>query len=286
MYQYVSWGLSKEDMNLETIWKRFEEFCKLQTNKVHARFDLLTSFHQGNKSVDEWYNAVQAQENLAKYLPKTAKILHCNIFWCFLHDEDFVLRTIMEGSIDLDRFPTSRVCQLAKKFESSQATTWHIKQVAGDLQATQINLMQHQRTELPTNRHNKKGRPTGRPKQYKATENATANQVKKSYNNKKPHRATDHCKKCGDSIHVQGFQCSAKKYQCKVFNKYGHFSSLCYQKKPQVHHKNSHRNPKVAPITCRSHVCTRQCQSLLFQRIQLWWIILFTVTSTKQSGWR
>ena len=41
--------------------------------------------------------------------------------------------------------------------------------------------MQHQRTELPTNRHNKKGRPTGRPKQYKATEKATANQVKKSY---------------------------------------------------------------------------------------------------------
>ena len=116
MYQYVSLGLSKEDMNLETIWERFEEFCKLWTNKVHARFDLLTSFHQGNKNVDEWYNAVQAQENLVKYLPKTAKILHCNIFWFFLHDEDFVLRTIMEGSIDLDKFPTSRVCQLAKKF--------------------------------------------------------------------------------------------------------------------------------------------------------------------------
>ena len=28
-------------------------------------------------------------------------------------------------------------------------------------------------------------------------------------------------------------------------NKYGHFSSLCYQKKTQVHHKNSCRNPKV-----------------------------------------
>ena len=67
----------------------------------------------------------------------------------------------------------------------------------------------------------------------------------KSYDNKKPHRATDCCNKCGDSIHVQGFQCPAKKYQCKVFNKYGHFSSLCYQKKPQVHHKNSCRNPKV-----------------------------------------
>ena len=36
-----------------------------------------------------------------------------------------------------------------------------------------------------------------------------------------------------------------KKYQSKVCNKYGHFSSLCYQKKTQVHHKIGHRNPKV-----------------------------------------
>ena len=44
---------------------------------------------------------------------------------------------------------------------------------------------------------------------------------------------------------MQGFQCPAKKYQCKVCNKYGHFSSLCYQKKTQMHHKNGHRNPKA-----------------------------------------
>ena len=99
-----------------------------------------------------------------------AKILHCDIFWFFLHDEGFVSRTITEGSVDLDKFPTSRVCQLAKKFESSKAIACHIKQVAGDLQATQINLMRHQQTELPTNRHNKKRRPTNRPKLHKAPE--------------------------------------------------------------------------------------------------------------------
>ena len=245
MDQYVSWGLSKDDMNLDTIWERFEEFCKLQSNEVHAQFDLLTSFCQGDKSIDKWYNAVQAQVNLAKYPPETVKILHHNIFWFFLCDEDFVSRTITEGSVDLDKFPASRVCQVAKKFKSSKATVHHIKQVAGDLQATQINLMRHQQTELPTNRHNKKRRPTGRLKPHKAPESSASNQVKKSYDNRKPHRAPDCCNKCGDSTHAQGFQCPAKKYQCKVCNKYGHFSSLCYQKKTQVHHKNSHRNPKV-----------------------------------------
>ena len=61
MDQYVSWGLPTDQLTLEIIWGRFEEFCKPQSNEVHARFDLLTSFRQGNKSVDEWYNVVQAQ---------------------------------------------------------------------------------------------------------------------------------------------------------------------------------------------------------------------------------
>ena len=66
MDQYVSWSLPKEELNLETIWDIFEEFCKPQSNEVRIHFDLLTSFWHSNKSVDEWYNAVQAQVNLAR----------------------------------------------------------------------------------------------------------------------------------------------------------------------------------------------------------------------------
>ena len=141
---------------------------------------------------------------------------------------------------------------------------WHIKQVASDPQATQINLMQHQRTELPTNRNHKKRRTSSRPNHHKTTGNTAANQVNKSYDNKKPPRVTDQCNKCGDSIHAQGFQCPAKKYQCKVCNKYGHFSSLCYQKKPQVNHKNSHQNPKAHQLHAGpmyAQDSTNQCYS-------------------------
>ena len=44
MDQYISWGLSKDKMNLDTIWERFEDFYKLQSNEVQAQFDLMTSF--------------------------------------------------------------------------------------------------------------------------------------------------------------------------------------------------------------------------------------------------
>ena len=84
MDQYVSWGLPTDQLTLDTIWGRFEEFCKPQSNEVHARFDLLTSFRQGSHSVDECYNAVQAQVNLAKYPPRNCQDSSQRHFLVFL----------------------------------------------------------------------------------------------------------------------------------------------------------------------------------------------------------
>ena len=116
------------------------------------------------------------------------------------------LELLQEGSVNLDKSPASRVHQLAKRFESSKAIACDIKQVARDLQPTQINLMRHQQTELPTNKYNKKQRPTGKPKPHKITENCATSQVKKPCNNRKIHKMPDCCNKCDNSIHAQRFQ--------------------------------------------------------------------------------
>ena len=76
-------NLSNEELTLEVIWKKFEEFCKPQANELRARFDLLTSFRQADMSVDEWYNAVQTHVGLAKDPKETAEILQRDIFWSF-----------------------------------------------------------------------------------------------------------------------------------------------------------------------------------------------------------
>ena len=67
--------------------------------------------------------------------------------------------------------------------------------------------------------------------------------------------------------HVQGFHCPAKKYQCKVCDKYGHFSSLCYQKKNKVDHKNNLRKPKAHQLKAgpvyvhNSSICSHSKES-------------------------
>ena len=73
-----------------------------------------------------------------------------------MKDEDFVSKTINEGTVDLEQFPASRVHQLANKIESLKSTARHIRQVAGDPKAPQINLLQHQHTELPPGKHRKR----------------------------------------------------------------------------------------------------------------------------------
>ena len=73
MDQFESWNLSSNELTLDTIWGKYEEYCKPQSNEVWARFDLLMSFRQGNCSMDGWYNTMQAQVNLAKYPNKQPK---------------------------------------------------------------------------------------------------------------------------------------------------------------------------------------------------------------------
>ena len=107
--QYASRCLPMDDLRLDTIWSKCEEFCKPKVNEVGARFDLLTGFCHSNRSVDEWYNAEQAQVCLAKYPPETANILHHGIFFFFffffLKHKEFVSKTINDSNVDFDKYP-------------------------------------------------------------------------------------------------------------------------------------------------------------------------------------
>ena len=100
--------------------------------------------------------------------------------------------------------------------ESSKATAKHIKQVAGDPQAVQINLMRHQHTELSSGKHKKK-KPFVKSRQPSHKNAGNENQqvsshYKKNFVPKNVLKNKDRCSKCGDSTHVEGCQCPVKKF--------------------------------------------------------------------------
>ena len=97
---YISWALPAADVNLQTIWTKCEEFCKPHSNAVCARFDLLKSFRQGNRSSNEWYNAGQAHIPLCEYPTETAMILTTDIFQFFVSDTELIAKTINDANTD------------------------------------------------------------------------------------------------------------------------------------------------------------------------------------------
>ena len=120
MDQYALWCLLAEEVNLDTIWRKCEGFCKPQSSELRAHSDFLASFRQGNKSVDEWYNVVQVEINLVKHPPETGNILQRDIFWFFLHDRESVTKTINDGNVDLDKFQQVKLGSLQKEWKAQR----------------------------------------------------------------------------------------------------------------------------------------------------------------------
>ena len=152
----------------------------------------------------------QSQQNTH---PKLQRSSIWTYFGSFLHEEEFVSKTLNEGSVDLDKFPASKVCHLAKKYESSKAIVRHIKQVAGEMEATQIHLMRHSSALSCQMANTRSRRPQAKPRlmQNKNTEQKQSSYHKKSFDPRNACKQKDRCSKCGDFTHLEGFTCLCKK---------------------------------------------------------------------------
>ena len=75
----------------------------------------------------------------------------------------------------------------------------------------------------------------------------------------RPDAHSDKCNRCGDTPHAKGFQCLARKFQCKICHKFGHFTSACFQKNQGQHSSNSFhaRKPKAQQL-CAGALYTLQ----------------------------
>ena len=135
----------------------------------------------------------------------------------------------------------------------------HIQQVAGDLPAAQIQLMQHQCTQLPARNYpRRKQTTTGRWKlqNHRTPEILTS---WKPSDLQKLDAHHDKCTRCSDTLHAKGFQCPARKFQCKICHKFGslHYCVLSEKSRPTVIHffsvkktqgtRNSSRGPIHPP---------------------------------------
>ena len=134
--------------------------------------------------------------------------------------------------------------------------------MASDPQVAQINLIQHQCTDLPPSKHKKKKSfVKSRPKSHKndASDRQPVpsyhNNSKKSFNTKHVYKNKERCQTCDDSVHVEGFQCPAKNTSASLVtnldillvyvtrrNKFlpsqGNLMPICYKQEQCMHVTN------------------------------------------------
>ena len=127
---------------------------------------------------------------------------------------------------------------MAKQLESSKVTAKHIKQHTSNMQgAVQINALRHNCTSLLI----KKKKGSRKPNPSKSTKPQQPQQQRQSNQHQSYDRNQNQCTRCGDSPHAPGFNCLAKKYQCKQCTIIGHFTKMCFTKsahpQPQYYHK-------------------------------------------------
>ena len=126
----------------------------------------------------------------------------------FLRDEEFGPKTINDSNIDPEKFPAHKVRQLVKKLESSKSTARHIQQMSSEPQVTLVNLLRHQRTEIPPNKSKQKQFKNNKPRPQSMGYSSETNQQQaqyKKFNSRQILNSDDRYHKCGDSKHIEGF---------------------------------------------------------------------------------
>ena len=117
--------------------------------------------------------------------------------------------------------------------------------MSSELQATQVNLLRHQCTELPPSKLQRKQRKSFRSSQANHKYQQEDKQSERLPLVNRRFIQEDRCSKCGDTLHIEGFRCLASRHQCKYCHKFGYFSNLCFKKKQESAYKRQSSNPKV-----------------------------------------
>ena len=104
-------------------------------------------------------------------------------------------------------FPLAKSGSLQRKWRH-QRLPHHIKQVTSDPQVAQVNLMRHQRTDLPPSKskqkqHSHKSRSKGQ-KRYSSEHKNQGPPYKKRFDPSQAHQRKDKCSMCGNSKHIEG----------------------------------------------------------------------------------
>ena len=110
--------------------------------------------------------------------------------------------------------------------------------------------MHHQCTQLPAGNFPRRKSNSTSGQKLQNCKMQDVPTMWKTPNMPQPEAHSKKCNRCSDTPHAKGFQCQARRFQCKICHKFGHFTSVCFQKSQGQHSSNSFhaRKPKAQQL--------------------------------------
>ena len=105
--------------------------------------------------------------------------------------------------------------------------------------------MHHQCTQLPTGNFPRRKLNSTSGQKLQNHKRPDVPTMQKAPNSPRLEAHYEKCNRCSDTPHAKGFQCQARKFQCKICHKFGHFTSVCFQKSQGQHSSNSFHARKL-----------------------------------------
>ena len=105
--------------------------------------------------------------------------------------------------------------------------------------------MHHQRTQLPTRNFPRRKSNLTSGRKLQNCKMPDVPMMQKAPDTLQLEARSEKCNRCSDTPHAKGFQCQARRFQCKICHKFGHFTSVCFQKSQGQHSSNSFHARKL-----------------------------------------
>ena len=221
---YNSWQIENtpED-NLQTIWTKFEDYCKPQANSMRSRHELWHHTKQNQMSVEEYYAIILNKSKVCFPQPtfseEARRELTRDAFIFGLKDENMMHKFIAENTT-LENAKTKM-----KLLESA-------KQTVSSFRPKEVHQLRHNRTRVSNNKRSKR---KNNDSQHHNRDNKRV-KFDKSHNDNKHSKVRNNfyndqnCFKCGFKKHTTtNADCPAKNKRCNTCKKVGHFTSRCYR---------------------------------------------------------
>ena len=256
--QFRAWGVDDDDLTVEEVWKKFDEYCKSNDSYMRARLELMCMKQDTQEKLISWFERVQAQILLCKYDKKTAELLLCDTFVLKMSDREMAGKIVTEvENKKEDKYTYKDALEKARALDNNKKSGKLLDGItpSWDNQVLAMHAKDHH----------------GRPQRSSQWEKGRKYRPQSSKNYPSDRQVKETCIRCGGPRHANiNKECPALGKSCIKCGVKGHYAKVCRKGSKKQSDSNRAQQVQVqVPSAIEPKFHTDQRMQLTNQQIKI-----------------